>query len=80
MGHFFFAHPLILIWQTARGPKQLLELVQHHAIDLKLELSEKKCQVISPSMDIVRDDGSVVSLIQVLHYKYLRIETFSTVF
>ena len=79
----FFADDIILISRTARGLKRLLELVQHHAMDLKLEISEEKSQVISPSQDrwnITSEDGSVISLKQVLHYKYLGIETFSTIF
>ena len=79
----FFADDIILISRTARGLKRLLELVQHHAVDLKLEISEEKSQVISPSQDrwnIARNDGSVISLKQVMHYKYLGIETFSKIF
>ena len=46
-------------------------------------MSEEKSQVVSPAADyweIFGEDGLVASLKQVLEYKYLGLETFSSIF
>ena len=79
-----FADDLFLVARTSLGLQKLLRLVQSHALDLKLDISVEKSQVISPaageSWDILLADGSIANLKQVLQYKYLGIETFSTIY
>ena len=79
-----FADDLFLVARSACGLQRLLIIVQSHALELKLDISVEKSQVISPaageSWDILFADGSSASLKQVLQYKYLGIETFSTVY
>ena len=79
-----FADDLFLVARTSLGLQKLLRLVQSHGLDLKLDISVVKSQVISPaageSWDILLADGSIASLKQVLQYKYLGIETFSTIY
>ena len=79
-----FADDLFLVARSSLGLQRLLILVQTHAFELKLDISVEKSQVISPeageSWDILLTDGTSASLKQVLQYKYLGIETFSTVY
>ena len=79
-----FADDLFLVARSSLGLQRLLILVQSHALELKLDISVEKSQVISPaageSWDILLADRSSASLKQVLQYKYLGIETFSTVY
>ena len=79
-----FADDLFLVAPSAFGLQRLLIIVQSHALELKLDMSVEKSQVISPaageSWDILLVDGSSACLKHVLQYKYLGIETFSTVY
>jgi len=79
----FFADDIVLVSRTAAGLLRLLALAQKHALILKLDISEEKSQIISPknkNWNLSMGDGSKISLKQVLHYKYLGIDTFSTMF
>ena len=78
-----FADDIVLISKTADGLKRLLNLVNKHCEDLKLIISEEKSQVVSPTddvWDIFGEGGLVVSLRQILQYKYLGTQTFSSIF
>ena len=68
---------------TAEGLKRLLSLVNLHCQRLKLVISVEKSQVISPTTDVWElfdENGQLISLKQVMEYKYLGLETFSTMF
>ena len=78
-----FADDIILVADTAEGLKRLLSLVNLHCQRLKLVISVEKSQVISPTTDVWElfdESGQLISLKQVLEYKYLGLETFSTMF
>ena len=78
-----FADDIVVVSKTAPGLKRLLNLLNAHCEKLKLTISEEKSQVISPTddvWDIFGEDGLVFSLKQVLEYKYLGVETFSSLF
>ena len=78
-----FADDIVVVAKTAAGLKKLLNLVNRHCEQLKLLVSEEKSQVVSPAADyweIFGEDGLVASLKQVLEYKYLGLETFSSIF
>ena len=78
-----FADDIVVVAKTAAGLKRLLNLVNRHCEQLKLLVSEEKSQVVSPTDDywaIFGEDGLVASLKQVLEYKYLGLETFSSIF
>ena len=61
-----FADDLFLVARSSLGLQRLLILVQSHALELKLDISVEKSQVISPaageSWDILLADGSSASL------------------
>ena len=78
-----FADDIIVVSDTAEGLRRLLSVVHGHCKDLKLTISQEKSQVISPDDDaweLFGDDGVEMTLKQVLHYKYLGVETFATMF
>ena len=78
-----FADDVVLISMTAEGLKNLLNLVNGHCHKLRLKISEEKSKVISPteeSWDLFDEGGHVLSLAQVVQYKYLGVETFLSVF
>ena len=78
-----FADDIILVAKSAEGLRRLLSLVNSHCQRLKLTISQKKSQIISPSAEIWElfdEEGQVIALKQVLQYKYLGVETFSTMF
>ena len=78
-----FADDIVVCSKTASGPKDLLNMVNRHCEQLKLVVSEEKSQVISPTdnaWDLVGEDGLVRTLQQVIQYKYLGVETFSSIF
>ena len=58
-------------------------MVHGHCCKLKLQISQEKSQVISPAdevWELFGDEGVEVAMKQVLHYKYLGVETYSTMF
>ena len=58
-------------------------MVNSHCSMLKLKISEEKSKIISPtddSWDLFEEDGQRTSLKQVVQYKYLGVETFSSMF
>ena len=77
-----FADDIVLISKTAAGLKTLFGLVKSHCDDLLLDINtgEGKSEIISPTedvWDILDDEGEVViTLRQVLKYKYLGLESF----
>ena len=81
----FFADDVLLVSKTAAGLKKLFHLVKSHCDRLLLEINtaEGKSEVISPGddfWDILDMDGEVeLSLRQVLEYKYLGLETTSSI-
>ena len=80
-----FADDVILIARTAAGLKKLFAMVKKHCDDLKLEINtgEGKSEVISPNdevWDILDDEGDVaLTLRQVLQYKYLGLESHTSI-
>ena len=83
MSALLFADDIFLVSKSAAGLKRLLNLVNGHCQQLKLLVSEEKSQVISPTTDVWElfgEDGPMASLKQVLEYKYLGLETYSTMF
>ena len=76
-----FADDIVLISKTAEGLKTLFAIVKSHCDKLLLEINtgEGKSEIISPAddvWDIVDDVGAVsLTLRQVLHYKYLGLES-----
>ena len=78
----FFADDVLLIARTAAGLKKLLLISTKHCKLMKMLISTKKSQVISPSKDtwdLLDDEGNVyVSLDKVLSYKYLGVDIFNT--
>lgn len=78
----FFADDVILLSRTAEGLKRLLDLSSRNVKALKMSISGSKSQVISgffDTWDLYDDDDNVFfSLAKVLQYKYLGIDTFST--
>ena len=81
-----FADDILLLAKTAEGLKRLYRIVKAHCDKLLLEINtgEGKSEVISPddeTWDLLDDDGDVeLSLRQVLQYKYLGLETHSSIF
>ena len=78
-----FADDIVVVSRSAEGLKKLLNLVNKHCESLRLVISEEKSQVVSPTADlwdIFGEDGLVVSLKQAFEYKYLGVETFSSIF
>ena len=78
-----FADDIVVVARSAAGLKRLLNLVNQHCQRLKLVISEEKSQVVSPTDDlweIFGDEGLVATLKQVVHYKYLGLETYSSMF
>ena len=80
-----FADDIVLISRSAEGLRNLFRIVKHHCDKLLLEVNtgEGKSEVISPNDDLweIFDlDGNVeLSLRQVVEYKYLGLETTSSV-
>ena len=80
-----FADDIVLIARTAEGLRTLFGIVKSHCDVLLLEINtgEGKTEVISPdndTWDILDDDGEVVlSLRQVLQYKYLGLESYLSI-
>ena len=78
----FFADDVLLISRTSEGLKKLLLISTRHCKMMRMQMSTKKSQVISPSKDtwdLFDDDGNVyVSLDKVLSYKYLGVDVFNT--
>ena len=78
----FFADDVVLISRTGDGLKKLLSISSEHCRRMKMEISTKKSQVVSPikdTWDLYGEDGGVYTLLdKVLSYKYLGIETFNT--
>ena len=80
-----FADDIVLIARTAEGLRTLFGIVKSHFDVLLLEINtgEGKTEVISPDIDtwdILDDDGEVVlSLRQVLQYKYLGLESYLSI-
>ena len=81
----FFADDILLVSKTAAGLKRLFKIVKTHCDRLLLEINtgDGKSEVISPNDDfweILGEDGEVeLSLRQVLEYKYLGLETTSSI-
>ena len=78
-----FADDIVVCSRTASGLKNLLNLVNKHCEKLKLVVSEEKSQIVSPTdndWELVGEDGVVRTLKQVMQYKYLGVETFSSIF
>ena len=78
-----FADDIVVVARSAAGLKRLLNLVNRHCQRLKLVISEEKSQVVSPTDDlweVFGDEGLVATLKQVIEYKYLGLETFSSMF
>ena len=77
-----FADDLVLIAQTSKDLKVLLNTVKKGLDDLKLTVCESKSQVISPedeSWDLLDDSDNVeMSLKQVALYKYLGTWTYGS--
>ena len=73
-----------MVSRTADGLKSLLNTLQAGCRKLRLEISEKKSKVVAPGEDEWRvsdlDGTPVVTLKQVLFYKYLGVRTFGTMF
>ena len=80
----FFADDIILVSRTAAGLKNLLSTLLAGCQKLRLTISEKKSQVVAPVTDdwrVLNEEGeAVVSLKQVISYKYLGIQTYNTMF
>ena len=80
-----FADDILLMSKTADGLKNLFKIVKSHCDRLLLEINtgEGKSEVISPlddTWELLDDDGEVeLSLRQVLRYKYLGLETTSSI-
>ena len=78
----FFADDIILISSTAEGLHRMLGISEKHSKRLKMTISEKKSQVISPSCDtwdLHDDDGETFTCLEkVARYKYLGVDIFST--
>ena len=79
-----FADDLVLISRTEVGLKELLKIVLKHCKYLKLIISTAKSKVIYPNADpctIVDQYGlDDLTLDKVVQYKYLGINTFSTMY
>ena len=78
-----FADDIVVCSKTPSGLKNLLNMVNRHCEELKLVVSEEKSQIVSPTDDdweLVGEDGLVKTLKQVMQYKYLGVETFSSIF
>ena len=70
--------------RTAEGLKNLLRTLQSGCDKLRLVISEKKSKVVAPVEDewrVLNHEGdTVLSLKQVINYKYLGIPTYNTMF
>ena len=79
-----FADDIVLLARTGDGLKELLALVYKGCKDLKMEISEEKSQIVSPDVSewtLFDAVGSpVLSLKQVLQYKYIGTETHGSIF
>ena len=78
----FFADDIILVSSTAEGLHRMLRISEKHSKRLRMNISEKKSQVLSPSSDtweLHDEDGEVATCLEkVATYKYLGIDVFST--
>ena len=73
----FFADDVVLVARSAQGLRNLLELVQFHCKDLRMQLSPKKCKIMSKSGEdftIELEDESEFCLEKVLRFRYLGLE------
>ena len=69
---------IVLIARTAEGLRELLALVQHHCLDLKMKIAVSKSKVLSKSMDLwelFEGDEVAGCLDKVLRFKYLGMES-----
>ena len=78
----FFADDVLLISRTPQGLNRLLQVSTRQCKMMRMRISTKKSQVISPmrdTWDLRDDEGNVVdSLEKVLSYKYLGVDSFNT--
>ena len=81
-----FADDVVLVARSAEGLRNLYRIVKSNCDKLLLDINtgEGKTEVVSPDEEdwkIFNDDGEVeLSLRQVLRYKYLGLETSSSIF
>ena len=78
-----FADDIGNIALTAENLNKQLNLVNKYCESLRLEIGISKSQVVSPddeSWEIELASGETVSLLQVAHYKYLGVDTYSSVY
>ena len=80
----FFADDIVLISRTRKGLLNLISLVKKNCDSLKMEISIKKSQVVSPSDDpftIFDQYGDeILSLERVTQYRYLGLDTYGSMF
>ena len=78
----FFADDVLLISRTPQGLNKLIQVSTRQCKIMRMKISTKKSQVISPmrdTWDLRDDEGNVVdSLEKVLSYKYLGVDAFNT--
>lgn len=78
----FFADDIILISTTPQGLRRMMDICVKHSRLLLMTISQKKSQVISPlknTWDLYDENGQVFACLdKVAMYKYLGLETFST--
>ena len=78
----FFADDVLLISRTPKGLNKLIQVSTRQCKMMRMRISTKKSQVISPmrdTWDLRNDEGNVVdSLEKVLSYKYLGVDSFNT--
>ena len=73
----FFADDIVLVARDADGLRLLLNIVQHHCLELGMKLSVTKSKVMSSTQDVwelFSGDEVVGELDNVLQFKYLGIE------
>jgi hypothetical protein len=79
-----FADDLVVCSPTPEGLARLLKLCQRRAAELQLTISLKKSMVLSPSMnawELLDENEEVYACLgKVASYKYLGLETFSSLY
>ena len=75
-----FADDIVIISRTFRGLESLVNMVKQHCDDLKLTISTKKSNIVTPDdidqLVLLNADNQVeLSLSKVMSYKYLGTET-----